>query len=423
MTFPPFKVTVSYLIDGRSVNNVTRKASAVGGIAVFHRLYVCASALVAIAALTAAGPEPNAAPIDIPVIISLTGTAAFSGSVSREAISAAEIEIDKHGGIRGRPLHFHFVDDQSDPRVAVQLTTDLVAKNVPMIIGAGLVATCKAMIPLLVHGPLAYCLSPGVYPPKGTYMFSAGANAHDILGIVYQYARERGWNRIATLTSTDATGQIMDVETNALLHLPENKDLRIVGAEHFNVTDIDVTAQVSHLKAAQPQVLMGWTSGTPFGTVLRSASQLMPEVPIMTSIANLNPRELTQYASFVPHDLFIPSPPNVVDVASSKNMRAQQSALAAALHATGSGRDGQSSYAWDAAMLVREALSVVGPDAGSESYRTFFAGLKGFAGAAGVYDFADAEQRGLSIKDLLIVRWNRDTSAWVVASKMGGTLR
>jgi branched-chain amino acid transport system substrate-binding protein len=389
----------------------------------FHKLFAPAMVASAIVALTAAGPEPPGKPIEIPVVVSLTGTAAFAGSISRDAIAAAETEINKQGGIRQRPIHFHFYDDQSEPRVAVQLTTDLVAKNATLMIGADLVATCKAMMPLLAHGPMTYCLSPGVYPDKGSYMLSAGANAHDILGIIYQYARERGWNRIATITSTDATGQIMDVETASLLKLPANSALKIVAAEHFNPSDLDVTAQISRLKAAQPQVLMGWTSGTPFGTVLRSANQLMPELPIMTSIANLNPRALVQYAGIVPHDLLMPAPPNVVDVSSDRQMRTQQSALAAALRSSGGGHDGQSSYAWDAAMLVREALRSEGPDATAEQYRAWYAAVKDFRGAAGVYDFAGGEQRGLSIKDLLIVRWDREKSGMVSVSKMGGTLR
>lgn len=384
-------------------------------------------ALIALASafLVAAGPAPDerSAPLEIPVILSLTGTAAFSGAVARDALVAAEAEIDRHGGIRKRPLRFRFLDDGSDPRLAVQFTNQLVAANVPAVIGADLVATCRAMIPLLAHGPFAYCLSPGVYPPKGSYMFSAGANAHDILGIDYQYARERGWNRIATITSTDATGQIMDVETNALLKLPENKALTIVAAEHFNPGDLTTEAQTARIKAANPQVLMGWTSGTPFGTVMRSARQLLPGVPIMTTIANLNPRELTQYAALVPNELYMPAPPNVVDVAAGGRMRAQQAALAAALSASGGGRDGQSSYSWDAAMLLREALNAVGPGATAEQLRAYVADLKGFAGAAGIYDFADTEQRGLSIKDLVIVRWNRETGTWSPASRMGGALR
>jgi branched-chain amino acid transport system substrate-binding protein len=143
----------------------------------------------------------------------------------------------------------------------------------------------------------------------------------------------------------------------------------------------------------------------------------------MTSIANLNPRALTQYSSFVPADLLMPAPPNVVDVSSDRQMRAQQIALAEALRSSDGGRNGQSSYSWDAAMLIREALQKVGPDASAEQYREWFAALKGFPGAAGVYDFVDGEQRGLSIKDLLLVRWDREKNSMVSASKMGGALR
>ena len=68
--------------------------------------------------------------------------------------------------------------------------------------------------------------------------------------------RERGWKRLATLTSTDATGQDYDRQIPAVLSTPENHDLQLVTQEHFNPSDISVNAQVSRVKNADPQAIL-----------------------------------------------------------------------------------------------------------------------------------------------------------------------
>jgi ABC-type branched-subunit amino acid transport system substrate-binding protein len=59
--------------------------------------------------------------IEIPVILSLTGNAAFAGHDDAEVVSILESYVNATGGIRGTPLHFTILDDQSSPQAAVQL--------------------------------------------------------------------------------------------------------------------------------------------------------------------------------------------------------------------------------------------------------------------------------------------------------------
>ena len=53
-----------------------------------------------------------------------------------------------------------------------------------------------------------------------------------------RYARNRGWNRLAFITPTDASGQDGDQAIDAALAMPENKDMTLVRREHFNGTDV-----------------------------------------------------------------------------------------------------------------------------------------------------------------------------------------
>ena len=77
-----------------------------------------------------------APPVDINVILPLTGSAAFLGTQEQRTLLVAESFVNQQGGIRGRPVHFVIADDQSNPTVAVQLTSGVIAKGAAVIIGS-----------------------------------------------------------------------------------------------------------------------------------------------------------------------------------------------------------------------------------------------------------------------------------------------
>ena len=69
------------------------------------------------------------------MILSLTGVAAFLGRSAQRDFERVETYVNAHGGIKGRPIKFVISDDQTSPQVAVQLTNQLIAKNVPLMLG------------------------------------------------------------------------------------------------------------------------------------------------------------------------------------------------------------------------------------------------------------------------------------------------
>ena len=90
-----------------------------------------------------------------------------------------------------------------------------------------------------------------------------------------------------TITSTDASGQDADRALDAALSLPENKStFQVVAREHFNPTDISVSAQIAHIKASNAQVLIAWTTGTPVGTVFRGVTEGGLDIPVVTTNGN-----------------------------------------------------------------------------------------------------------------------------------------
>jgi branched-chain amino acid transport system substrate-binding protein len=361
--------------------------------------------------------------VDINVILPLTGPAAFLGKAGAESLQLVEKSVNASGGIRGRPVKFVVVDDQTNPQLSVQLGNAIFAKNPGIVLGPSMVSGCNALYPLVKSGgPVVYCLSPGMHPDDGSYMFSSNISTAQYMTAVLRFLRGKGWRRIAVITSSDGTGQDADRVIDGALAEPANSGgVTVVDREHFNTIDVSTSAQMAHIKASTAQAAIFWTNGTPLGTLLRDAYQANLGLPIVTSGGNMNADQLSGYASFVPSELYLMSPawgdnahlaPGTVRTASD--------AYLAAFRAAGYRPDQSASDVWDAATLAVEALRKFGPDASAEQIRTYIAGLRNRAGVNGLYDYTKIPQRGIGIDWVVIVRWDPDHHAFVGASKPGG---
>lgn len=380
---------------------------------------VLALALVVVPAASQAAP--SGAPYEINAILPLTGGGAFLGQREAQALQIQEAVANKGGGVQGRPVHFVIQDDQTSPQLGVQLANQVIAKGVPVIVGSALVAICRAMAPLMKDGPVMYCLSPGIHPDEGSYVFTASVSTRDLAQSVIRFFRARGWTRLAVLTSTDATGQDAEESIVAAVALPQSQDVQIVAREHFNPQDVSVAAQVTRIAATQPQALIAWSTGAPIGTVFKAIAQNGLSIPVATTNGNQTYAQMQQYASFLPPELYIPTsmwpayqalPPGRVKQA--------QKAFYDAYQATNSKPDLGASIAWDPAQLVIDALRHLGTEATAVQIRDYIAHLKGIAGINGIYDFRASPQRGLGLDDAIVTRWNPSTLTWDPVSGPGG---
>ena len=82
---------------------------------------------------SSAAPEPYT----IDVIANMTGVNAYVGQTETDALKVFEKYQNARGGINGRPLKFVYYDDQTDPKIALQLASQLLAKKPIVIFGSG----------------------------------------------------------------------------------------------------------------------------------------------------------------------------------------------------------------------------------------------------------------------------------------------
>ena len=378
------------------------------------RTILAAAALLLSCATSAQAADTQ----DIDVILPLTGGGAFLGKAEQQSLQRYEKLVNSTGGIHGKTLKFNFHDDQSSPQLAVQLANQVKAGNPPVILGSALVALCNAMAPLMKEGPLLYCFSPGIQPAAGSFVYSSSTSTKELAGALLRYFGHKGWKKVALITTTDATGQDANRNFKTLVGSEGHKDVELVAEAQMNPADVSAAAQIQRLKGANPDVLVAWSTGGPVGTIFKAIHDAGVEVPVATTNGNMTYAQMTQYAPFLPKELYIPSadwlkPSRPVEVSDASKAK---DAFFAAFEGTDIKPDGPSTYAWDPALLIVEALRKLKGDASAEDLRAYLRGLKDFAGVNGYYDFKAVPNRGLDESNVVITRWDKAAQTWAVVS-------
>lgn len=355
---------------------------------------------------------------DINVVLPLTGGGAFLGKAEQLALQQYEKAVAATGGIHGKRLRFVFHDDQTSPQVAVQIANQLKASNPPAVLGSAVLALCNAMAPLMRNGPVLYCFSPAVALTNGSFVFSSSISTKDLYGALLRYFGRKGWKRVALITSTDASGQDAYRHFKALVGTEDHKDIELIAEAQFNPTDVSAAAQIQRIKGANPDVVVAWATGGPIGTVFKAIRDAGLDVPIATTDGNMTYAQMSQYEAFLPKQLYIPSPDWLKGERKDQDPKAAaaKETFYKAFEGTDIKPDGPSTFAWDPALLVVEALRHLKPNATADDLRAYLLSLQGFAGINGMYDFKAAPNRGLDEKNVIVTRWDPNQKTWIAVS-------
>ncbi|MDF2118673.1 ABC transporter substrate-binding protein [Roseiarcaceae bacterium H3SJ34-1] len=384
-----------------------------------------AACCFALATFCTAVSTRAAEPYRINVLLPLTGGGSFQGKGGQQTLQVLQADINKSGGVNGQPVEFVYHDDQTSPQIAVQLARAVISQKPSVMMGSSLVAMCSAIAPLLKSGPFDYCMSPGMHPPAGSFQFTPLIDTRDLMDVMLRYFRLRGWTKVAFISSTDASGQEAERGFDETLKKPEHSDIVAVERQRFNPSDVSVSAQIERIKAANPQVVIAWSSGGPIATIFKAAIQSGLDTPIATTYANQTFAQMDQYKDFLPKELYIATsifPPHDGLYQLDPAVEAEQREFYAVHRAAGIDPDSSAIAVWDPAKIIISALRKLGAKASAEEVRAYVAGLTGYAGVNGLYDFKATPQRGLSNVNAVMTRWDASKRNWIPVSKPTGFL-
>jgi branched-chain amino acid transport system substrate-binding protein len=382
-------------------------------------------AVIASLAIALFGPARIATaadPYEINVILSMTGAGTFIGQEQWQAMQIAETAINKAGGINGRPIKFVMKDDQSNPQNDIQFTQALIAAKAQVVIGPTLTASCNAIMPLVAqNGPVMYCLTAGARPEPRGFVFSTLTSTPDLITVAMRYFRQLGFKKMAYLVTTDASGQDAEQGILTAAALPENKTIELVAREHFAPADISISAQLSKIKGADPEVVLTWASGTAGGTVLRGLHDAGINLPTLLSPANMTGPFTKQFGPSMSNTMFLPGMAYYGGTAGvDAKTRAAMNLMTASYRGTAATLDQVAISAWDPTMFVVDTLRKVGLDAPATKIRDAMVAAKGWVGVNGPYDFQAYTQRGIGQDAIVMVRWDAAKNDFVPSSRLGG---
>ena len=370
---------------------------------------------------TSSASAQGLAPFELPDILSASGAVAYSGQDEQQTTKIIEGIVNKTGGIQGHPLKFVYLDDQSNPQVAVQLMSGLISHNAQVVLGPTFTAPCAAVAPLVEKsGPFMYCLTPGFQPARGGYVTSPGTSTPDVDETYLRYMVTKHWTRLAVLTTTDATGQAAVVALQPRLALPEFQSVKLVAMESMNAADISVNAQLQRIKAAQPDMIYFTGSGPPYATTLRGLIDAGMDIPVASSSANMTLALMQQYKEILPKTALFTASRGLAVAATPKGpIHDAQRLLFKSFEAAKIQIDGVNVLPWDPTWILITALRHLGPNATASQVRDYVLNLHGWVGINGVYNFS-RDNRGIGSDSVVVYRWDPAKVNFVPASGPGG---
>ena len=338
----------------------------------------------------------------IGAIFSITGPGSSLGIPERDTALMVEAEVNAKGGVKGpdgklHPLKLVIYDDASDETKAVLAAKKLIDEDkVTAIVGTTLSGTSlaildtvqKAEVPLVSCAAAAKIVEPAA---ERKWVFKTPQSDFLITGVLADYLKAKGLTKVAWLNVDYAFGQLGWIEFEKAA---QKAGLTIVANEKFGQKDVDMTAQLTKVKAANPQATVIWSIPPSASIATKNYADLGIKAPMFQShgVGNKKYIELAGPASngvlfpagklLVAEQLTDNDPQKAVLLAYAKDFEAKYGA-----------RNTFGGNAWDALYIVLGAMQKAGTD--RAKVRSAIEATRNFVGITGVFDFSPADHNGL----------------------------
>ncbi len=196
-----------------------------------------------------------------------TGPVAVYDSI-RKGLDAYFTHVNENGGVHGREIKLIAYDDQYQPSKTVQLTKRLIEEDKVFGITATVCTACTSAaldyykekaVPLIMVGSGAdVFVKPPIENVIGEYALNYGTEAKVFLDYS---VRELGAKKIAIAYQNDDFGK---EGYNAVKgEIDQYEGVKIVAEVNYLATDVEFSSQAQKLKAANPDVILTFSSPAP----------------------------------------------------------------------------------------------------------------------------------------------------------------
>ena len=237
--------------------------------------------IVFVAGLISSPALAGKGPIKIGLIAPLSGPCAFQGTSMKNAAEMAVDEINKKGGIHGKNIQLFWEDDESTPVKGVNAAQKLVTKDqVLSVVGhynssctlASMAVTQKNKVPHMCPVSVAAAITGQGYK----YIFRNCATnpmqVNQLADYVFKYMKKSADNKVGFFCEqTDYGKGIMEIFRDRVKAEPGWK---VVANEIYKPGDTDMIAQLTKIKATNPDFLLLGGNMTEVAQIVRQGKEI-----------------------------------------------------------------------------------------------------------------------------------------------------
>jgi branched-chain amino acid transport system substrate-binding protein len=318
-----------------------------------------------------------------------------------------EEELNRAGGLLGRPLEIVVYDDESDATKAVTGADRLLKRDkVVAVVGPSTSGSTLAILPRFEAAkvPLvSAAAAKKIVEPVQKWIFKTPQSDYLAVKRIYRHAKQAGLTRLAILTASDAFGAAGREE---LKLLAGGVGVRIVADEVFGPKDTDMTAQLTRIKGADAQALIVWGTNPGPAVIARNRAQLKITTPLYMSHGVASKKFIELAGPENAEGILLPAGRLLVEDKVAKDdpqkrvlggyVKAYEQKFNQPISTFGG-------HAWDAVMLVAQAIRD-GKSAEPAAIRDALEKIRGFWGTAGEFSFSPEDHNGLTDDAFVMVR-------------------
>lgn len=350
-------------------------------------------------------------PYKIGAVFSITGPGSSLGIPERDTAQMLEADVNARGGLLGpdgkrHPLKIVIYDDASDETRAVLAAKKLIEEDrVAAIVGTTLSGTSlaildtvqKAQVPLISCAAAIKIVEPAA---ERKWVFKTPQSDFLIIGVLLDHLRSRGLQRVGWLHVDYAFGDLGWIEFQKAA---PRAGLQIVASEKFGQRDVDMTPQLTRVKAANPQAVVVWSIPPSASLVTKNYSDLGIAAPLFQSHGVGN-RRYIELAGPAANGVVFPAGKLLVaeQLPDADPQKPVLLAYAKAFEAKYGPRNTFGGHAWDAIQLVFRALEKAGPE--RVGIREVIETTRNFVGVTGVFDFSPTDHNGLDRRAVTMIQ-------------------
>ena len=221
-------------------------------------------------------------PIKIGSVLSITGPAAFLGDPELKTLQMYVEDINKKGGVLGRPLELVHYDDGSDASKANGFTKRLIDDDkVDILVGGTTTGATMSAAPLVEKAGIPFISLAGavvIVEPVKKWVFKTPHTDRMAAEKVFEDMKKRGISKVALFSETSGFGQSGKKETEGVA---AKYGITLVASETYGPKDTDMSPQLTKIKntaGVQAVFIFGLGQGPAIAT--KNYKQLSVNLPL-----------------------------------------------------------------------------------------------------------------------------------------------